>query len=79
MSDQFILGRYVQAHPDMVDLLSGHPFSVLPIAWAVAKENSGLLAELNALLSTIIQSDAYKALQARYTTIPFAPLPDNWR
>jgi ABC-type amino acid transport substrate-binding protein len=76
MSDQFILSRYLSdlRHDDMVDLLKGRPFSVLPIAWAVAKndDNRGLLGEIDPLLTSIVNSEEYRVLQARYTQIPFA-------
>lgn len=79
MSDQFILSRYLSdpAHGDLVDLLKGRPFSVLPIAWAVAKnpQTEALLSEINPLLTTLVQSAEFRALQARYPQIPFASAP----
>jgi ABC-type amino acid transport substrate-binding protein len=77
MSDQFILSRYVNAHPNLTDILAKRPFSILPIAWAVSKENTGLLAEVNPILDNIVASADYKNLQARYPVIPFANLSDS--
>jgi polar amino acid transport system substrate-binding protein len=76
MSDQFILSRYVSdlQHTGLEDILSGRPFSVLPIAWAVAHQarEAQLLAEINAQLDSVIHSNEFAALQARYPRIPFA-------
>jgi len=75
MSDQFILKRYLRSNADLVDLFDGHPFSVLPIAWAVSKSNADLLKELDPLLSQFMATAAFRALTERYSIIPFAAAP----
>lgn len=79
MSDQFILSRYINdpRHNDLVDLLKGRPFSVLPIAWGVAKgqHTDTFLSEINPLLTSLVASAEFRSLQAKYPQIPFAPAP----
>jgi polar amino acid transport system substrate-binding protein len=76
MSDQFILSRYVSdpQHNGLEDLLKGRPFSVLPIAWAVAHQaqEARLLSDINARLDAVVGSAEFAALKARYPSIPFA-------
>jgi ABC-type amino acid transport substrate-binding protein len=72
MSDQFILGRFIRAHEGLTDLLSGHPFSVFPIAWAVAQRARSVLDQINPILDHLSTSGQIAALMAKYPMIPFA-------
>lgn len=72
MSDQFILGRFIRGHSSLRDILRDHPFSVLPIAWAVARQSSPVLAEINEVLRDLGRQGRIASLRRRYPMIPFA-------
>jgi ABC-type amino acid transport substrate-binding protein len=72
MTDQFILKRYLDKHHELKDALANNPFSVLPIAWCVSKENAALLRDINPILVEILAGHEFKVLQDKYSVIPFS-------
>jgi polar amino acid transport system substrate-binding protein len=79
LSDQYILRKYVNSNPQVKDALANNPYDVLPICWAVRKNNSqdaSLLDYINAQLDRLESSGRLSEIMAKYSSkIPFAKKP----
>src|SRR5260221_7894407 len=47
IEDAWQARRYAKDHPEVTDLFDGHPYNVLPIAWAIKRGNTDLMNFMN--------------------------------
>lgn len=74
LSDQYILRRYTDKNLEVKDALADNPYDVLPICWAVSKDNkdTSILKYINQQLQKMESNGTMQTLLNKYSMIPFA-------
>lgn len=66
LSDTYNVSQFVKTHREVRDLLSGKPYSVLPVAWAVRYDDMALWQFLNSSLSFLEGSGFLREVGEKY-------------
>lgn len=76
MSDQYVLRKFANLHPETRDALANAPYNVLPICWSVKKGNAEDLKFWNAAIGELKTNGKLAELRKKYERdIPFIVTP----
>lgn len=68
-TEEWVIERYTQAHPDTVNFLSLNPkatYGINPVTWAVRHEDSDLLNFLNTSINYLEAEGKFQELEQKY-------------
>jgi polar amino acid transport system substrate-binding protein len=76
IEDSYTINEFVHKQPTTKNLFGAEPFNLTPVAWAVARGNTDLVAAVNAGLNIMLYSGRYDAMSVPY----FAndPIPNGY-
>jgi polar amino acid transport system substrate-binding protein len=66
VEDAWQAHRYSLEHPEVVDLFAGHPYNVLPIAWAVKRGDQDLLNFMNTAIDYLLTTGRWSKMSEKY-------------
>jgi polar amino acid transport system substrate-binding protein len=66
IEDSYTINEFVHKQPSTKNLFADKPFNLTPVAWAVARGNTDLVAAINSGLNIMLYSGRYDAMSVPY-------------